>query len=212
VNFNGGRMNVTNATVATGSAMVVGDGTHSATLNLTGGTAGFADGLVLSTSGYLTGIGTITGNVSNYGDISPGHSPGEVDVLGDLKLESSSIMDMQLGGTTQGTGFDFMHITGTTTLAGDLDLSFVNGFLSSVTHDETFTILNSGTLLQGEFANVASGGLLTTTDGLASFMVTYSDGHDVVISDFTAVPEPGTLGLLTVGMVGWIARRRRWRC
>jgi hypothetical protein len=102
-----------------------------------------------------------------------------------------------------------MCVSGATTLAGDLDLSLINGFLSSVTHDDTFTILSSEAALQGAFANVASGGVLTTTDGQASFVVSYSDGHDVVLSDFEAVPEPGTVGLVVLGI--FAMGMRRWR-
>jgi hypothetical protein len=49
-----------------------------------------------------------------------------------------------------------------------------NNFQSVMTNGASFTILTAGTPFAGSFANVASGGLLTTTDGYARFTVLYA--------------------------------------
>ncbi len=210
INFTAGTLNVAAADFHTGSAIAIGDGTHSATLNLTGGTLNFEDGVVVAANANLVGTGIITGNVSSFGTIAPGHSPGETDITGDLTLHAISYTDMQLGGLTQGTQYDFIHVTGTTTLAGTLQLSFVNGFQDTITHADTFTILTSDSALTGLFSNVADGGLIRTTDGLGQFMVTYDYVHgNVIVSDFIAIPEPASLSVLGMGAIGLLARRRR---
>jgi hypothetical protein len=78
-------------------------------------------------------------------------------------------------------------------------LSFVNGFGGTVTGNDTFTLLNSNAALAGTFANVASGGRLTTSDGSGSFVVNYN-GNTIAIGGFAPVPgtpaAPATAGPL----------------
>ncbi len=64
VQFHAGRLETRSTTVANGAALVVGDGTRSATLHLEGGIHTFANGLVLSSNAVLTGTGTVVGDIT----------------------------------------------------------------------------------------------------------------------------------------------------
>ncbi|MCF7761598.1 MAG: PEP-CTERM sorting domain-containing protein, partial [Cephaloticoccus sp.] len=156
----------------------------------------FDGGLSLN-SGKLGGSGTLIGNVSTMGEISPGNSAGTFNISGDLSFGSTSVFKVELGGTTQGTDYDLLHITGTASLDGTLSLGFINYFENTAQSTDTFTILDSSALT-GQFSNASQGSRITTTDGLGSFIVNYSS-IAVSLTDFQAVPEPSTWALLGLG-------------
>src|SRR5207244_6481076 len=68
--FNGGTLQARSAGISNGTPFVVGDGVHSATLQLLGGTYSFANGLVISSKATVTGCGTIVGTISNSGTLA----------------------------------------------------------------------------------------------------------------------------------------------
>ncbi len=169
--------------------------------------------MITIAAGRLEGTGTIAADVSNSGTIAPGLSPGSLAIAGDLTLTSTSLIQIEIGGATQGTQYDLLSETGTValTLQGTLALNLINGFTPDL---QTFTVLDSNQTLLGAFSNVASGGRLTTNDGLGSFQVNYGAGSafdptDVVLSDFLAVPEPSTAGLLAIATIGMLGFRRK---
>jgi subtilase-type serine protease len=208
-NFNGGTLNTRSTTVSNGSPFIVGNGTSSATLNLLGGTHSFANGLTISSNAVLSGKGSIQGGLTLAGTLAPGNSPGVVTNFGNLTMQSSGTLDMQLGGTAQGTEYDFMRdIGGTVTFDGMLRLSFIDGFQTNVLNSETFTLLTADSSLLGSFDNVLDGQRLMTADGFGSFLVNYG-GPNLVLTDFqiSSIPEPATLALLALG--GWVLLRRR---
>jgi len=201
--FNAGALYTKFTLVTNGQPFVVGDGIRAATLHLQGGSHTFSQGLNISSNGVLTGTGTIVGSVTNRGTIKPGSSPGALIVDGQLAMTNNSIFDIELGGTAQGVSYDFVHVLSNTALDGDLRVSFVNGFQGSVTASDVFTNLTADVSLLGAFDNVASGSRLDTADGFGSFLVTYDDGHNLILGDFLAapIPEPSALLLLALGAV-----------
>jgi hypothetical protein len=80
---------------------------------------------------------------------------------------------------------------------------------------DSFELMQVGGGLSGQFANVASGARLLTVDGEGSFVVTYGDGNNLMLSAYevTAVPEPESYALMLagLGLIGLVARRRRER-
>jgi hypothetical protein len=195
--FNKGLVQTRSAAVASAPAFVVGDGTNTAEFNLLGSTNAFTAGLRIASNSRLTGSGTIAANVTNSGVIAPGASAGRFDITGSLVLSNSSELRFELGGYTPATQFDFIRVTGSATLGGTLSLSLINNFPSVMTNGASFTVLTNGTPLAGAFANVASGGSLTTTDGYARFTVLYAGASTLRLTSLVIVDSDGD------GMPDW---------
>jgi hypothetical protein len=180
--------NAPDATVVLSGSTTLGGGTNTATLTVDGTVVlTNADGLTVDTNATLAGNATVDGSVTNNGTISPGSSPGRIDVAGALVLGSTSQLQMELGGYAPGTGFDFIGVNGPVVLNGPLQVTLRDNFLSLMTNGASFTLLTSGSPLSGAFANVASGATLTTTDGYARFTVRYAGQTSVQLTDLVIV-------------------------
>ncbi|MFZ2644495.1 MAG: M36 family metallopeptidase, partial [Verrucomicrobiia bacterium] len=130
-NFNGGTLNSGGGAVSNGAMFKVGNGTSAATLHLAGGTHGFADGLFINTNSWLTGTGAITGVITNAGSIAPGDSLGTITANNSLTLLGSSLLMMELAGTSDWL-YDQINVAGTLTFGGSLTLSLLDGFTVSL--------------------------------------------------------------------------------
>jgi hypothetical protein len=170
---------------------LVGDGANFAVYRLLGGTNAFTKGLRVAGNAVLTGTGTIAGGVTNAGAIAPGVPLGRLDINGPLTLSNSSELRIDLGGYTSGAQFDFIAVSGGTTLGGTLAVSLTNNFQSMMTNGASFTVLTAGSPLTGAFANVASGAQLTTTDGYARFTVLYAGATTLRLTDSVVVDSDG---------------------
>jgi PEP-CTERM motif len=115
-----------------------------------------AGGLVSISGGTLSGNGgTVTGNVNLGGTMSPGDGPamaGKLNVVGNYIQTSGGIFQLDLGGLTAGSQFDWLDVSGTTSLSGTLDVSLINAFFPNV--GDTFTFLTSGGAVSGIFGTV----------------------------------------------------------
>ena len=178
-------------------------------LVLNGGSVSASSPLDIN-GGSVAGSGTINASIANGGDLSPRapDAAGMLIVSGDLVFEDAARFTIEIGGRLP-TEFDRVT-SGATTLAGFLDVSFINGFeqgLLGIAATDAFTILDASSL-SGAFANAPNGGRVATSDGIGSFAVSYTTS-DVVLSDFQAVPEPGTYALLGLGTAALLVMRRR---
>ncbi len=152
--------------------------------------------------GALTGSGGFTGggDVFIEGNLRPS-DPVEVTFGGNAYLANSTDTVMQLGGTTPGSGYDQIKVTGQLVLAGSLDVDLINGFQPLV--GETFDLFNGS--MSGEFGQV---NLPALGNGLSWDTSSLNTSGQIIV-----VPEPSTLALLGVGAVGlltlaWRQRRR----
>jgi hypothetical protein len=88
--------------------------------------------------GTLVGEGTVTGDVLNKGSVRPGSSPGIIAVDGDYTQAAAGSLEIEIGGTTAGAGFDQLAVSGDVTLAGTLDVT-LDGF--TPVHGDAFQIV-----------------------------------------------------------------------
>lgn len=132
--------------------------------------------------------GSLNGTlVQSGGTLAPGDEgvAGKTALTGNYSLSAGKLA-IDVGGTNQATAFqngqyDYLTVSGTTMLAGDLAIHLVNGFVPSNT--TVFTVLSSSGILSGAFGNVAFGQRLATVGGEGSFLVTQT-GNTVRLSDY----------------------------
>jgi hypothetical protein len=111
------------------------------------GTAG-----VSLTGGTIQGAGTIKANVSNGATVSAGDAgkAGLLSITGTYTQLSSGTLSANVGGTTVGTQFSQLKITGKASLGGTLAVTLINSFTPTV--GQTFTVLTAGSI-SGTFSN-----------------------------------------------------------
>ena len=126
--------------------------------------------------GQLAGTGTITANVTNSATISPGQSAGTLAIAGNLNLASTSTVQIEIGGTTPGTQYDQLHVTGQLALGGILNISVINSF--NLAAGNLFDFLDWGSV-NGKFSSVA----LPTLSGSLAWYTSqlYNNGRMLVI-------------------------------
>jgi hypothetical protein len=194
--------NAPNTSVDLSSLCRFGNDTNATVMLLQGGTFTFPDCLTIGSNATLAGDAILDGSLTNNGRISPGSSPGRFNITGNLVLNPSSELRLELGGFTPRAEFDCLSVKGNVTLGGTLAVSLISGFQAVMTNGASFTVLTAGGLLNGGFANAASGQALVTSDGLARFTVRYSGENTLRLTDFVilnldsdgdGVPDPDEL-------------------
>jgi len=77
----------------------------------------------------LKGNGTFSSDVAlnNAATVAPGSSPGILTVAGNY-TQGAAALDIEIGGTTPGTGHDRLVVTGTAAISGTLNATEINGF------------------------------------------------------------------------------------
>ncbi|MCX5671797.1 MAG: autotransporter-associated beta strand repeat-containing protein [Planctomycetota bacterium] len=156
-------------------------------------------GYVLGAGKSLKGGGTILGDLVIGGTLSPGESPGILSVE-DITFVNSSTFLIELGGTVRGGGYDALVSSGDVVLqdGSTLSVSLISSFVPEM--GDEFDILDFASL-SGHFTTVSlpalPGGLAWSTEDL------YLNGTIGV------TPEPATLGLLALGGLALLGRRRK---
>ncbi|MCC7351119.1 MAG: PEP-CTERM sorting domain-containing protein, partial [Phycisphaerales bacterium] len=141
--------------------------------------------------GSLIGNGTVDASVAMAGVISPGHSIGALTIIGDATFASGGTLQIELSNLDNTS--DLLTVGGLLdlTAAGD-HLNLTGGILG-----QTYTIAGFNNIT-GQFDHVTSG-----------YDVTYDLGNKLI--SVTAVPEPGTLGVLAMAGLTLLRRRRNRR-
>jgi len=153
----------------------------------------------VGTGGSIFGTGTLIGEVvvESGGTISPGLSPGVLDITGSMALSQGSSLFMEIGGTTPGT-FDQLLVTGNASLGGSLVLDFINGYTPMP--GTLFELLSASGAVTGQFDSLDIRGI---NPSLVS--VDTVDGSLYV----RVVPTPGVASLVGLGVLMAASRRRR---
>ncbi|GEM_PF-4266524 len=150
-------------------------------------------------SGRIEGTGDFrinNGQFENAGTLAPGQSAGTLTVTGSITFESTSVIEIEIGGLMAGTEHDFLNVTDAINLDGGLNISFLDTFHDDITFSDIFTIVGADSII-GDFNNLSSGNRVDSIDGHGSFLVTMNS-TDIMLSEFiaSAVPEPSTYGVL----------------
>jgi len=158
-----------------------------APVTLSGGTffTGSGNGIVgpvtVASGATLGGTG-LTGavTVQSGGHIAPGTSPGILNSDG-VSFASGSNFDVEIDGTTVGTQYDQLNVTGTVSL-GNATLNVTLGFTPS--NGDSFTIINNdgSDAVTGTFNGLAEGASFMVSG--MNFVISYAggSGNDVVLT------------------------------
>jgi hypothetical protein len=118
------------------------------------GGAGLADAtltpggiLMNAATGTIIGHGTIGNSVLNNGTVSPGSSPGTLNVTGNYTQSATGELLVDLASASS---YDKLNITGNVALDGELEVSLL-GFSPAV--GDSFQIISGGAVT-GAFSNV----------------------------------------------------------
>lgn len=115
-------------------------------LNLNGSVIGSA---IIGAEGILSGNATVSGNLTNYGVLSPGNSIGTINTT-NLVLTPSSLLEIEV--TSNGIN-DLIAATGTAQIDGTLEVIPLSGSFQSV---QSYTILTAEGGRAGSFSTVES--------------------------------------------------------
>ncbi len=157
--------------------------------------------------GEASGAGayTGTGTVFFEGDLRPGNSPDSVLFEGDVVLGTGAHWFLELAGTEVGL-YDQMIVQGDLALDGLLTVDLIDGF--QLLANQEFIIAAVGGDLSGQFLGLNDGDLVGNFGGRDLF-ISYSAGTGSGVRLFTAVPEPGTAGFLSLAVTLATLLRRR---
>jgi T5SS/PEP-CTERM-associated repeat protein/autotransporter-associated beta strand protein len=206
-----------NTTVNGGTLVLTGDNTYAGNTILNGGnlvannTVGSAtgsgsvtvnSGAALGGSGFIGGLTTIESGAT----LAPGNSPGTLTFANGLTLANGSILEFELGTTS-----DLLRITGGTLTgsasAGGITLNLANsgGFTAA-----TYTLFdfNGANLSSFDTSDFTFG---TTLSGYTYALNLVGDTLQLTATA-SAIPEPSTYallaGLATLGLAAWRRRAR----
>jgi autotransporter-associated beta strand protein len=160
-------------------------------------------GYTLDYNQTLRGSGTIQGPMTVRGYLTTGDSPA-VHTVGNIAFDSSSLLEIMLGGTTLGDGYDKLVSTGLLDLRNNSNLvvSFrEDSFSYTAQGGLSFDILDFSSL-SGQFSTVD---LPPLYGGLS-----WDSSHLYVDGTISIVPEPTAIVLLAIGGLSiWVAAGRR---
>ena len=194
-----------------GTSETIGSLSGSGTLNIGSGTLTLTDSASTTFSGSISGSGTIAGGgtytvasgatlsgnstfstavtVQSGATIAPGNSPGTIST-GNLTLASGSTATMEVDGTTAGTGYDQINVTGTVSIS-NATLNVVVGY--TPTAGDSYVLINNDGAdpVTGTFSGLAQDATITV--GGRTFQISYvgGTGNDVTL---TALQAPSSDG------------------
>jgi hypothetical protein len=184
-----GAITLTNAGDSYGGATTINGGTLFDNGDIT------ASAVTVNSPGILAGNGTLGGAVAVGGLIAPGATSGTIGTLSELSglsfAGSSAAFNADVNAAGQS---DELAVTGNLDLGTGTTLN-VN-VLDSVS-DGTYTIATYSGTLNGTFA---------TANLPAGYSVNYGTGTNSTIT--LVVPEPASLGLVAIGALGLLHRKR----
>lgn len=184
------------------SLTLSGTNTQTGTLDVSAGslqvTGSTSSATTVASGATLGGTGTLGGNVAiqSGGTLSPGSSPGTLTINGDLTLDSGGILAVEINGTTAGTGYDQIIVTGAVDVTG-ATLSATHGYVPG--NGDSYTIISNDLTdaITGTFTGLAEGGTLTAGGNGTVLTASYvgDTGNDFTLTaPINVAPVIGDLG------------------
>lgn len=141
-------------------------------------------GIIILAEGTLGGVGTVPGDLQVIGGtVTPGNSPGTLNVTGAYAQAAGGTLEIEIAGTTAGSEYDQLLVGGVATLDGTLLVSLTDGF-SPKAGDQFDVLVAAG--LVGDFSAES----LPALDGFLSWVVEYDTINQrvnlSVVTPFTA--------------------------
>jgi autotransporter-associated beta strand protein len=182
-----GTLELTAANTYSGATLI-----QEGVLTISGSTA--AESSIVVEGGRLQGSGRIQGpvTITSAGILSPGNSPGILQT-GSLTVASGAEVQIDLAGTTAGSGYDQLSVTGGVSIDGSrLSLSY--GTFTASAGNEFLILLNDGNdAISGRFLGLPDGALVTSDfagSGLKARISYYAgDGNDISLIIDEAQPQ-----------------------
>ena len=169
--------------------------------------------------GVLQGNGTINGNVVNGATVVAGDtshlpyslSPGTLTINGNYGQTSSGVLDeLAQGSVTPGSQYSVIHVSGSVSLAGALDVTTLGGF--TLAANQSYDLMNftpgslAGTFGTLEYNNGTTSGsgtnLLNIGNQLALSLEYDNSSGEVLLQVVTAQPAPA--------FDNWIGATANW--
>ncbi|MDZ4659170.1 MAG: hypothetical protein SH868_16485 [Bythopirellula sp.] len=116
--------------------------------------------VAIQQGGQLRGTATVQGSVINSGLVAPGHvfsgSPGTYNIFGNFSQDSTGILEIEVGGTIQGTQHDVLQVAGMAMLHGRLEMPLINGFTPTIGQGISYVQANT---VVGRYDSVSISGV-----------------------------------------------------
>lgn len=204
--------------IGSGSQTLTGTNTYNGATQVTGGTlvvngSAANSAFTVNSGGTIAGSGTIGALSVTNGTIRPGTSPGILNIVGSLSLQTLSTLVVEINGSTLGTQYDQLNVGGDVNLGGGvLSLSLGGGY--TPTQGTLFFIIDNdgANPVASTFSGLANGTTFNASG--QNFQISYfgnsatnsfTGGNDVVLK---AVPEPASLLFGSLGVLALLRRRR----
>jgi autotransporter-associated beta strand protein len=163
-------------------------------------------------TGTLAGTGTVHGNVTSNGTVSPGDGPGTLTVNNNYTQGSNGRLLIHIAGPNTGQ-FSVLDVLGNANLNGLLHPVVLNNFTPTI--GESFTFLDYASLT-GAFSGIQN---QVFDHGLEQWSVTYQSTNAILTAVPTAEAGPAnvrdrgsTFLLLTLSLLGLVAyQQKRWQ-
>ncbi|WP_457427387.1 Ig-like domain-containing protein, partial [Roseateles sp. P5_E7] len=163
---------------------------YAGTVMLAGDLTGLT-GLVVQNGGTLAGAGTVTAPggfiVRNGGTLAPAGtgSAGTLNIDADLTMEAGSTLALDINGTTAGSGYDQIVVTGGADISG-ATLAVTHGYAATNGDNYTMLLKSGANPVTGTFSGISEGATINAGGNSTKLVASYIGGTG---NDFTLTAD-----------------------